>query len=404
MVRFSVEEYVRNIGYNIVSILLLAVTFVTGVIFLSNISAQWRMTKFLSPYLDENSIVIGQLGYDMDVTKLEKYEKSIMTRECFCFSDSLVDMQTCLVYDEYAMDKLTPRLIDGKHIQSSDSADGMMQVLVSENNSGVGVGDIIEVSFYSEEGAMEGRIVSVPAKVTGVIASGQKLMLGNGVRISKKMETKDIFGTYSYEQLKYSLIITTEEEFAKLPEKVVEQNYRCIIKFSEEITAEERTANYSKIMQYEREHGSNSTSAFPDAEVLVDRLNEAMKDLMIKYIPLVIAVFVLVSVCIMCMVYIKNANSMRYYAILYICGMPYEKAVVMSGIEMFINSLLAAVMAVTFVLIQNKSAILGEINCELGIMQILSIICISIIIVVWTMITVRNTLREQSPISVFKMS
>lgn len=404
MIRFSVEEYVRNIGYNIVSILLLAVTFVTGIFFLSNISAQRRMTEFLSPYLDENSIIIGQLGYDMDVTELAKYEKSIMTRECFCFSDSLVDMSTCLVYDEYAMDKLTPRLIDGKYIHSSDSADGMMQVLVSENKYGVGVGDIIEVSFFSEEGAMEGRIVSIPAKVTGVIASGQKLMHGNGVSISKNMETKDIFGTYSYEQLKYSLIITTEEEFSKLPEKVVEQNYRCIIKFSEEITDEERKANYSKIMQYEREHWSTGTGVFPDAEVLVDRLDEAMKDLMIKYIPLVIAVFVLVSVCIMCMVYIKNANSRRYYAILYMCGMPYENAVVMSGIEMFINSLLAAVMAVTFVLIQNKHAILGEINCELGVMQILSIICISIIIVAWTMVTVRNTLREQSPISVFKMS
>ena len=404
MVRFSMGEYVRNIGYNIVSILLLAVTFVTGVIFLSNISAQWRMTKFLSPYLDENSIVIGQLGYDMDVTKLEKYEKSIMTRECYCYSDTLVDIKTCLVYDEYAMDKLTPRLVDGDYIKKSDSEEGIMQVLVSENNSGVGVGDIIEVSFFSEAGAMEGKIVSVPAIVTGVIASGQKLMLGNGVSISKNMETKDIFGTYSYEQLKYSLVITTEEEFAKLPEKVVEANYRCIVKFSEDITAEERKANYSKILQYEREHGSTGTGVFPDAETLVSRQTEAMKDLMIKYIPLVIAVFVLVSVCIMCMVYIKNANSMRYYATLYICGMPYEKAVIMSGVEMFINSLLAAIMAVTFVLIQNKSAVLGEINCELGIMQTLSIICISIIIVAWTMVTVRNTLREQSPISVFKMS
>ena len=166
MVKYTIGEYVRNIGYNIISILLLSVTFVDCTIFLSNISAQRRMTDFLSPYLDENSIIIGELGYDFDVTELTGYEKSIMTREAFCGSDDLLMLKSCLVYNEYAMKKLTPRLAEGKLIEKSESKDGMMQVLVTENGSGVGVGDIIELSFFSEAGVMENKIISIPAKVT----------------------------------------------------------------------------------------------------------------------------------------------------------------------------------------------------------------------------------------------
>ena len=402
MVKYTIGEYVRNIGYNIISILLLSVTFVACTIFLSNISAQRRMTDFLSPYLDENSIIIGELGYDFDVTELTGYEKSIMTREAFCGSDDLLMLKSCLVYNEYAMKKLTPRLAEGKLIEKSESKDGMMQVLVTENGSGVGVGDIIELSFFSEAGVMENKIISIPAKVTGVIASGQKLLFGNGVNISKTMESSDICGTYSYKQLGFELIVTTEDEFAKLPEKVIEQNYRCIVKFDENITEDERNANYQKVMEYERKNGSTGTGVFPETSYLVRMQKEEMKDLMVKYIPLTAALFVLVSVCIICMVAIKNANSMRYYATLYICGMPYKNAVVISGAEMLVNNLLAIVIALTFIVIQNKRFVLGEINCEPGSIQICVMLTISLVIVLCTMLMMRNTLKERSPMNVLK--
>ena len=89
MVRLSVSEYIRNVGYNIVSVLMLVVTFVICAIFLSNICAQSRFYNFISPYLNENSIIIGELLPDFDVTSLTKYEKSIMTREVACTSDNV---------------------------------------------------------------------------------------------------------------------------------------------------------------------------------------------------------------------------------------------------------------------------------------------------------------------------
>lgn len=398
MGRFNIGEYIRNVGYNLVSVLLLAVTFIACTIFLSNISAQQKMNRFLKPYLNEKSIIIGQLHPDFDVTSLTKYEKSIMTREIFCISEDVGDLKECIVYNDYSMDKLTPRLKDGELIDKRKSEDDVMQVLISENEMGIGTGDVIEVEFYG----YDGEPFLVMAKISGVIASGQKLMLGNGVEISKTMDSSDILGTYSYEQLCYAIIITTEEEFEKLSEPVYETNFRCIVKFDDSITKEERLDNYNKIIDIEHKYGNVGTEIFPEMERLVIQQREEMRVLMIKYVPLTVAVSVLIGACIICMVSIKNANSMRYYATLYICGMPYKKAVIMSGIEMFVNCIMAVFLTVSFVILQSKLFLVGEINCELDMMQAVIIAGISLVIVFSTMILTANTLRERSAMDVLR--
>lgn len=398
MVGFSIGEYIRNAGYNIVSVLLLAVTFVVCTIFLSNISTQQRMNNFLKPYLNEDSIIIGTRGYDFDVTKMTKYEKSIMTREVSVMSEEMGELRTCLVYNDYSMEKLTPRLLEGELIGSNQSQDGVMQVLISENSMGVGVGDVIEVEFFN----YYGEKVKMPAKVTGIVASGQKLLFGNGVMISKSMDTNDIFGTYSYEQLEYALLITTEDEFAKVPEKVVEMNNRCIVKFKDNITKEERDANFQMVISYEHEHGNIGTEVFPEMTKMVERQQKEIKAIMIKYVPLTVAVCVLIGGCIICMVSIKNANSMKYYACLYICGMPYQTASIMSAVEMTISCILGMIIAVTVIILQNKMVLFGEINCELGAGQVGIMAVICIVIILSTFFKTRKTLKERSPMNVLR--
>lgn len=403
MFKFAAGEYVKNIIYNVISVLLLAVTFIACTIFISNIEAQRKITEFFSPYLNENSIIIGKVGRDFDVTKLPGYEKSIMTRELYCDSEDMVALRRVIVYDEYSMENLRPRLVEGEYINPDSPEDDIMQVLVSENYSGVGVGDVIELLFYAiDETGMDVKDVYVPAKVTGIIASGQKVMMGNGVLISKYMEVKDIIGTYSLDQLEYEIIITTEKEYLKVGEDAEGGNYRCVIKFDDEITPEQRQANYKTIVDYEREHEMTGTEVFPETKVLLERQDEEMRNMMIKYIPITAAILILITICIVCMISIKNANSMKYYATLYICGMPYTKAVIISGIEMMVNGILAMIVTLAFIEIQNTRSIVGEINCNMGVAQLVSIIGIISVIVIFTMMITGRILREKSPMSVLK--
>lgn len=402
MVRFTIGEYIRNIGYNVISIVLITTTFIACTIFLSNINEQLRMSRLLEPYLNEDSIIIGRKGYDFDVTTLTDYDRSFMTREVFCLSDNIPDLQGCLVYDEYSMDNFRPRLSRGAYPNDKNSEPGVLQVLVSENNMGINVGDVILLDFFSEAGAMEGKLVTVSAKVTGIISSGQKLLIGGGAHISKDMPTSDIFETYSYEQLGYAIVITTENEFMKLPEKVLEYNYRCIVKFNDDISDEDRDANHKKVYEYERMNGSTGTEIFPAAGEFIDRQEEELKDMIIKYIPLSIAVLIMVTICIVCMISIKNANSMRYYATLYMCGMPHKNAVIISGIEMLFNNVIAITLALIFIKIQNDLKVLGVINCYYGLPQTLVMIGICVLMVCCTMVITGKTLKERTPMDVLR--
>ena len=301
------------------------------------------------------------------------------------------------------MDKLEPRLKEGKQPDAVSSTDGIMNILISDNKSNVGVGDVINLKFWCIEGAEEGRQISIPARVTGIIASGQKVLMGTGTNISKSMESSDVFGTYNYEQLEFPIIITTEKELEKLPEAVLELNYRCIVKFDDSITTEERVANYNKIINFENENSMHTgTDVFPKSEKLAEMQKTEMRNIMIKYIPLTIAVFIIISICIICMISIKNANSMRYYATLYICGMPYKSAVFFSGAEMTVNSVLSALLASSFIVFQNKFSILGKINCELNALIISVMLVAYVIIIFWTVLVTRKILRERSAMDILR--
>ena len=135
---------------------------------------------------------------------------------------------------------------------------------------------------------------------------------------------------------------------------------------------------------------------------MVEQQHQETKVLMIKYIPLTIAVCVLIGICIVCMVSIKNAKSMKYYASLYICGMPYQTASIMSAVEMLVNCILSVAMAMSIITMQNKFLIFGEINCELGAGQLGIMFGICIVIIFSTFLMTRNTLKERSPMNVLR--
>ena len=83
MINFGISEYVKNIVYNIVSILLLASAFVASTIFTSNVSEQLRYNRFFEPYINENSIITGRMGNQYTVEKLGlvKVEKVLYAQE-----------------------------------------------------------------------------------------------------------------------------------------------------------------------------------------------------------------------------------------------------------------------------------------------------------------------------------
>lgn len=400
MVRFTVSEYVRNTWYNVISVLIMVAAIVAGTIFISNITVQTKLYRLVKPYLNDNSIIISDAsGFDFDT--LDKVDKTLMTREHSCWADSLKNLNRCIVYDDEVMKCMPPRLDSGKYIHEVNDSSDEMLVLVTGNSKGLGVGDTFPLRFSTKNG----DFIYVTARIVGVLSDGQKLFMSTGT-ITRNMGYEDLYCTYSYEQMEKSLIITTPEQMEKLGDELGRGfSLTCIVKFKDDITEQERNANIEAVKAFEEGihgEGMNSISIYPETYKICDRMETSYNNLMIQYIPLTIAMFILISVCIMGIVTIKTANSMRYYATLHICGMTQGMAVRLTGIEMCINCIFAVIIGLSLITIQSKYNIVGIMNCVIELPQIIMIILMCVIIIVSSMLMTMMVMKEKQPADILK--
>lgn len=387
MVNFVTKQYVKNIWYNILTVIIITFNIILCVIFASNISSQTKLYRLVKPYLNENSLIINTIYEEkkIDINNLKKVEKTLMTTELFCHSQELVKLRNCVVYNEKIMEEFAPRLSSGKLINSKFESDEKLQVLISENSEGLGVGDILKLKFTDKTM----NYVPIEAEIVGVISNGQKLFMSSN-NVFNNMGYEDLYLTYSYNQLEEPIILSTQKEIDAIGKELDGFNGQCIVKFDEDISEEEYRENYLHVVDMESKTGIAYVDMYPSSEALTERMELSLKSTLMKYVPLTVAVFILVIICVVGIIAVKTSNSIKYYGMLYICGMPYHQAAAMTGIEMIINSVLAIVMSLSLIKIQNKLSLIGKINCEIGVVQsaLMMGLCIVVIFVSILMTTV----------------
>lgn len=87
---------------------------------------------------------------------------------------------------------------------------------------------------------------------------------------------------------------------------------------------------------------------------------------------------------------------------MHITGMNLKNTIFMSGAEMLLNIILATIICVSIVIIQNRIEIFGTINCVLNTAQIVTMVIISLVIVVLTMIMTGATLKEKTIVEILR--
>lgn len=87
---------------------------------------------------------------------------------------------------------------------------------------------------------------------------------------------------------------------------------------------------------------------------------------------------------------------------MYICGMNYTKAQFMTILEMTFNSVLAFAFTTNLLALQKKFKLVGKINCNIGMLQMLFMLSVCIIIVLWSGQTTKNVLKGNTPIEIIK--
>lgn len=390
MFKVLIGDYIKNIWYNLITVAIITATFIVSTIYISNIMTETRMYRLVSSYLNEDSLLMRwKMHFDDSI--LTNVEDSLMTKELLCYSYAIPNLRTVAIYDEEVMQYMKPRLSDGRYVR-----DGSSEIEVLASDSGFKVGDTVTICYmYSE------KEVFVEVKVVGIIADGQKLFISSG-KSGYDMNYDDLYLTYNYEQTKECVFITTQEQLDKFKTPVSYDNFCCIYKMNSGISEEERYVNQMNISDFESEYGLPTSAIVPSASKLTERMNESLNNTLLKYIPLTIGVVVLVLVCVVGIISIKVAKSMKYYAIMHICGMNSQKTVGLSGLEMFVNCFIAVLFSISLMTVQNEYGIVGTINCEIGVIHILVMFAISVTIILTTMLVTNATMKESTTMEILR--
>lgn len=386
---YITKQYVRNIWYNLISIIILVLTILLSTSFVTNIEKQTKWYNLVKPYLNEDSIIANYIGR-IENMPIKNADKMLITKEAVSMCAALNKFQGCAVYNDEIMKKVEPRLLEGKQIDKMKGNEDIVTVLISENGGHYGAGDTLKVTFFTENGMIETDVL-----IAGVISDGQRVFMKES-RENSGMGYEDLFYINSYAQKGETLIITTEKELAKLSEAIYIEDVLGIIKLDDNISQEERKDVLVSFLDWKTEKGHHVGSAIPSSKTLCERMETSLNATLMKYIPLTVSMLILVIMCTVGIVAVKTSNSMKYYGMLYICGMPYQQAALMTGMEMAFNSILAVVLSMSLIKIQSKLNLFGTINCETGVAQSIVMIgfCGMIILVSILMTTV--IMREKT--------
>ncbi len=389
MIGYAAKHYVKNIWYNLISLIILMLTILLSTAFVTNIEKQTKWYNLVKPYLNEYSILIGYTG-NIENVPIEKPEKILITKEAVSMCNTFPKFQGVAVYNEVIMEKIKPRLLEGKQIDEIKGNEDIITVLISENGDKYRAGDTLTVTFFAENEMIETDVL-----IAGVISDGQRIFMKESKEYFD-MGYEDLFYMSSNAQTGEVVIITIEEELAKLKKDIYIDDVFGIIKLEDNLSQEERKEIMLDVMDWQVERGYSTGSAIPSSKILAERMESSLNATLMKYIPLMIAMLVLVIMCTVGMVAVKTSNSMKYYGMLYICGMPYQKAAMMTGIEMAINSTLAIVMSLSLITIQNKLNLIGTINCETGMTQSIVMIGFCVITIFVSILMTTVIMKEKT--------
>lgn len=215
MIRFIRKDYVYNIFFHIVFILILALTMCSSGIFLSQINREKVLYDIVNRYSGDNMVYISVCNKDR-YDELTAGRKAMSFKSTTLYDESQVNIidgreaYQVVVYPDKLIKELNLQLDSGKR-KIDGNNDEYINVYVSKNSFGAKKGDIRTAYSLNEE-----HPYSVKYKIAGIISDNQTLMsiYGGFERIAEVNYTQ-MYDSYYYNE-NGLLMIIPESEFSKI--------------------------------------------------------------------------------------------------------------------------------------------------------------------------------------------
>lgn len=345
----ALKNLKREITINVFTILQLAFTFIISIVMVSSIMLRYQYYVPFKDYFQSNGIMtIFGIGANSDTdsngTNMFHYLKN---NEILQYLDGSEDILACNIvwandndnkkydstsysYNDNIINKFTPELQDGRWLKNSSNATEM-EVVVSENDQNINVGDTINFEFYNYPDESFHS-----AKVVGKLKEGAKIP-GNNKIIEN---FTDFYIPYNFSVEQKVLFIFSSEYLAKNNKEIIQfLQPSSIIKYSENVSEEQ--------LEKQKNLLSNYGAVFSSSLKKIDKNSKRyLYHDVYNLLPIITMLLILVIVSSISSTALSTRRRLKDYSIYYINGLQWKHCVIINLFQSVFISLISIIISI----------------------------------------------------------
>ncbi|MCR4644707.1 MAG: ABC transporter permease [Oscillospiraceae bacterium] len=257
--------------------------------------------------------------------------------------------------DEFWLTVYQPEMENGHWFNELSRNAAAIPIVVSQNEEGISVGDIIELRAFGTE-------QSVNCEVIGILKEGARI-LSYQIPSDGKTSCKNLYQNYYYTVEQTPLFI--------LPQPALDTNVvntqlhgSFMISYPENASEQIKEENHA----YLTKMTAHCKITFPDLyRNSMNYIFEQCKTLS----PILIAVLIMTLVCTMSVNALSVKRQLYHYAVYYICGLRWKHCVFINLLTSLYISAFSLLLTIILLIGSQQTVFLQESVISLGIWQIM---------------------------------
>ena len=348
--RTALKNFWRTAAMSIMTILQTTATLVITAVMVSALSIAFHYYTPFQDYFEGNGlfVIFGYPGANSDGNTLQSDEELMAqldgsAESIIACHHPIVNQVRCISYDDDVIRRYQPYLSAGRWL---DPDADELEVVVSENDNGWKVGDLIEVEMASKDG---GVFTAQTARVVGILEEGARAVGSTEYHYRGFTNYLDFFGSYSFEVEEEPLLLFSYSALERIPSSPMQTLcYASMIRYADDVDEEMQKQEAIKLANM----GAVSTV---DLRKMDKDSKSYLYQKVYDLLPIIIVLLILVGISCISSSALSTKQRLRDYAICYIVGLQWKQCVIVNLLQSLLNSVVSLVLAVASLLVVQYS-------------------------------------------------
>lgn len=393
--KLGLKNLKHDLLMNILIILQMTAAFVILISIISTIASRFRYYEPIKEFLNSKGYFYNiAYGINPDTemtlrTSDELYEmidgeKEIAAQYSAWLQYNENSNDRFISYDDRFISIYTPELESGHWFDLSSKVSDIVPVVVSQNNYGLNVGDVIDLYCFD---------LGIKAEIIGVLAENTKI-IDTSHRSADKADYRNFYLDYDLKREEYPVFLMCQRDLTD--KQIVMQLSGNIFVTYPDNASDNVIAEGNRSIK--RMH---ATHAVPTEEMKINSLKYIFSQIY-DLMPIFVCIFILTIVGAVSTSALSAKRQLKNYAVYYICGLKWRQCAAVNFFSSLVCVMISFVLSIGAAFTVKITGLLGGTVVELGWWQISGCIAMIGVYMILSIILPLNIIGNNTPNQVLK--